>query len=44
MFDQIQEHLIAAVDNCIAGIKYFRVQPDGPKLTNISVSNPLVPR
>lgn len=44
MFDEVQGHLIAAVDNCVAGIKYFRVQPDGPKLTDISINNPLVPR
>lgn len=44
MFDEIQGHLLAAVDNSIAGIRYFRVQPDGPKLTEISISNPLLPR
>ncbi|VVC27660.1 Hypothetical protein CINCED_3A023505 [Cinara cedri] len=44
MFDEVQRHLISAVDNCIAGIRYFRVQSDGPKLTKVSISNPLVPR
>lgn len=44
VFDEIQGHLTAAVDNSIAGIRYFRVQPDGPKLTDVSVTNPLVPR
>jgi len=44
VFNEVQEHLIAAVDNSIAGIRYFRVQPDGPRLTKVSVTNPLVPR
>lgn len=44
MFNEVQGHLIAAVDNSISGIRYFRVQPDGPKLTKVSVTNPLVPR
>ncbi|XP_025406439.1 glycogen debranching enzyme isoform X4 [Sipha flava] len=44
VFDEIQGHLVAAIDNCIAGIRYFRVQPDGPKLTSVSITNPLVPR
>lgn len=44
VFNEIQEHLVFAVDNCIAGIRYFRVQPDGPKLTKVSDKNPLVPR
>lgn len=44
VFDEIQGHLTNAVDNCIAGIRYFRVQSDGPKLTKVSIDNPLVPR
>lgn len=44
VFNEVQGHLIAAVDNSISGIRYFRVQPDGPKLTKVSVTNPLVPR
>lgn len=44
VYNEIQGHLDAAVDNCIGGIRYFRVQPDGPKLTNVSTDNPLVPR
>jgi len=44
VFNEVQGHLIAAVDNCVAGIKYFRVQPDGPRLTTVSITNPLVPR
>lgn len=44
VFNEVQGHLISAVDNSIAGIRYFRVQPDGPKLTEVSITNPLVPR
>lgn len=44
VFDEVQGHLTAAVDNSIAGIRYFRVQSDGPKLTKVCDSNPLVPR
>lgn len=42
--NEIQNHLNAAVENSIAGIRYFRVQPDGPKIKEISERNPLVPR
>lgn len=42
--NEIQNHLNAAVENTIAGIRYFRVQGDGPKLKEISERNPLVPR
>ncbi|CAK9831681.1 Glycogen debranching enzyme [Anthophora retusa] len=44
IINEIQNHLNAAVENTIAGIRYFRVQPDGPKLKEISERNPLVPR
>ncbi|KDR16306.1 Glycogen debranching enzyme, partial [Zootermopsis nevadensis] len=44
MFDEIQNHLEAAVENCIAGMRYFRVQHDGPRIKEVSVKNPLVPR
>jgi glycogen debranching enzyme len=44
MFDEIQNHLQTAVENCIAGIRYFRVQHDGPHIKEVSVKNPLVPR
>lgn len=44
IFDKVNEHLTAAVNNSIAGIRYFRVQPDGPRLTKVSINNPLVPR
>ncbi|KAK0167033.1 hypothetical protein PV327_004482 [Microctonus hyperodae] len=44
IINTIQNHLNAAVENTIAGIRYFRVQSDGPKLREISERNPLVPR
>jgi glycogen debranching enzyme len=42
--DEMKEHLNAAVENVIAGIRYFRVQHDGPKIKEISIKNPLVHR
>ncbi|KAK7868484.1 hypothetical protein R5R35_001895 [Gryllus longicercus] len=44
IFNEVQGHLQAAVDNSIAGMRYFRVQSDGPKLKDVSIKNPLVPR
>ena len=44
IINEVQNHLNAAVENSIAGIRYFRVQADGPKLKEISERNPLVPR
>jgi glycogen debranching enzyme len=44
MFDEIQKHLQAAIENCIAGMRYFRVQQDGPRIKEVSAKNPLVPR
>ncbi|XP_050533845.1 glycogen debranching enzyme isoform X3 [Daktulosphaira vitifoliae] len=44
VFCVIQAHLEAAINNCIASIRYFRVQPDGPRLSSISSEEPLVPR
>jgi hypothetical protein len=44
MFDEIQNHLLAAVENCIAGMRYFRVQHDGPHIKEVSAKHPLVPR
>lgn len=44
IMNEIQNHLNAAIENTIAGIRYFRVQSDGPKLKEISERNPLVPR
>nr|XP_022905345.1 glycogen debranching enzyme isoform X1 [Onthophagus taurus] len=42
--NEIGVHLNAAVDNCISGIRYFRVQPDGPRIKEVSLKNPLVYR
>ncbi|KAB0795230.1 hypothetical protein PPYR_12069 [Photinus pyralis] len=39
--DQLNGHLHAAVENCIAGIRYFRVQADGPRFVEISIDKPL---
>ncbi|XP_052738312.1 glycogen debranching enzyme [Bicyclus anynana] len=37
-------HLLAAVDNCAAGVRYERLQADGPRLREVSERHPLVPR
>lgn len=42
--NNVQNHLNAAVENAIAGIRYFRVQCDGPRIKEIGEKNPLVPR
>ncbi|KAL6433430.1 hypothetical protein ACFW04_006521 [Cataglyphis niger] len=42
--NNVQNHLNAAIENVIAGIRYFRVQCDGPRIKEISKKNPLVPR
>ncbi|KAF5292269.1 hypothetical protein FQR65_LT11232 [Abscondita terminalis] len=39
--DQMNENLNVAVENTIAGIRYYRVQNDGPKVKEISIKNPL---
>ncbi|XP_040158875.1 glycogen debranching enzyme isoform X1 [Anopheles arabiensis] len=38
---EIQEHLDYAIDNCLAGTRYERVQGDGPQVKGISVKYPL---
>ncbi|XP_061377922.1 glycogen debranching enzyme [Danaus plexippus] len=40
----VNDHLRAAVQNCVAGMSYFRLQSDGPKIEEVSEKNPLVPR
>lgn len=40
----VKNHVTAGIDNCIAGLRYFRVQPDGPKIRGISANNPLFTR
>ncbi|XP_078050064.1 glycogen debranching enzyme [Augochlora pura] len=44
IINEVQNHLNAAIENTVAGIRYFRVQPDGPRLKEISERNPFVPR
>lgn len=41
---KINEHLKAAVENVVAGIRYFRVQADGPRIKEVSVKDPLTAR
>lgn len=41
---EVTEDLNAAIENVIAGIRYFRVQSDGPKFRDITISHPLVYR
>ncbi|KRT82522.1 hypothetical protein AMK59_4835 [Oryctes borbonicus] len=40
--NKLQNHLDAAVDNLMAGIRYFRVQQDGPRIKEVSLKNPIV--
>jgi len=42
--NNLQNHLNAAVENSIAGIRYFRVQSDGPRIKELSEKKPLLPR
>ncbi|KAJ8732396.1 hypothetical protein PYW07_014995 [Mythimna separata] len=42
--DTLRDHLRAAVDNVIAGMRYYRLQSDGPKIEEVSAKHPLVPR
>lgn len=38
---ELQDYMGAAIDNCLAGMRYERVQEDGPKVRVISVQYPL---
>lgn len=40
----MRQHLRAAIDNCVAGVRYHRLQADGPRLREVSAAQPLVPR
>ncbi|GJQ87827.1 hypothetical protein Trydic_g18672 [Trypoxylus dichotomus] len=40
--NKLQSHLDAAIDNSMAGIRYFRVQQDGPRIKEVSLKNPIV--
>ncbi|XP_026277583.1 glycogen debranching enzyme isoform X2 [Frankliniella occidentalis] len=42
--EALNNHLNSAIENCIAGMRYFRVQDNGPHIREVSVQNPLVPR
>lgn len=42
--NELFNHLTAGVDNVIAGVRYFRVQEDGPRLQEISSHSPLFTR
>ncbi|RZF42594.1 hypothetical protein LSTR_LSTR001389 [Laodelphax striatellus] len=44
VYHEVQGHLVAAIDNCVAGIRYFRVQADGPRIPAVTDKEPLVPR
>lgn len=44
IINEVQNNLNAAVENTVAGIRYFRVQSDGPRVREISERKPLVPR
>ncbi|XP_025834524.1 glycogen debranching enzyme-like [Agrilus planipennis] len=38
---ELNDHISAAIENTIAGMRYFRVQSDGPKIRDVSEKNPL---
>lgn len=42
--EEINNHLNVAIENVIAGIRYYRVQADGPKFKEITKKSPLVYR
>ncbi|XP_068630910.1 glycogen debranching enzyme isoform X2 [Battus philenor] len=42
--DELRAHLRAALDNCLAAMRYYRIQSDGPKIEEVSEKHPLVPR
>ncbi|XP_033222328.1 glycogen debranching enzyme isoform X2 [Belonocnema kinseyi] len=44
IMNEVQNNLNAAVENTVAGIRYYRVQSDGPRVKEVSERNPLVPR
>jgi len=43
IYDEIQSHLNAAVENVISATRYERLDPNGPKIEVVSCLNPLVP-
>lgn len=40
-FLELQEYMSCAVENCLAGMRYERIQDDGPKVRVISIQYPL---
>ncbi|XP_050499688.1 glycogen debranching enzyme isoform X2 [Diabrotica virgifera virgifera] len=44
VIDEVNDHLSAAIENVIAGIRYYRIQHDGPKFKDITIKTPLVYR
>lgn len=44
MRKEIQDHLNGAVENVLAGLRYERLQEDGPRVREISVRHPLFTR
>uniref|UniRef100_A0A2A4JG90 Glycogen debranching enzyme glucanotransferase domain-containing protein n=1 Tax=Heliothis virescens TaxID=7102 RepID=A0A2A4JG90_HELVI len=42
--DTVRDHLRAAVDNVIAGVRYERLEADGPRVQEVSARHPLAPR
>ncbi|XP_066154980.1 glycogen debranching enzyme isoform X1 [Euwallacea fornicatus] len=44
LIKEVTDDLNTALENVIAGIRYFRVQSDGPKFRDITISHPLVYR
>nr|CAI5828955.1 unnamed protein product [Callosobruchus analis] len=44
VIDEVSNDLNVAIENVIASIRYFRVQSDGPRFTEITVQTPLVYR
>jgi len=43
IYNEIQNHLNAAVENVISGTRYERLDPNGPKIEIVSCKHPLVP-
>ncbi|KAF5274002.1 hypothetical protein FQA39_LY01117 [Lamprigera yunnana] len=44
IIDELNNHTNAAIENFLAGVSYFRVKEDGPKLIEVTLKNPLSPR
>lgn len=42
--EEVNNHLNTAIENIIAGIRYYRVQADGPKFKELTLQTPLVYR